>query len=173
MTGWVLEKGSDALGQADNIDRKFGNYFSAFVSDNSPGARCFVGAGANLPGSFSLKSVKSVTETRGLGANCHDESAYLVCESEPPYLRVISRYQHLDAGLPGTDWHTPHSPDTWGRRLDPVITAAISHTTNSEQWVHHLPSLVTRGTQGAVSPPPPASQPHIMTIVLPSHWIFS
>ena len=38
MTGWVLEKGSDALGQADNIDRKFGNYFSAFVSVNPTGA---------------------------------------------------------------------------------------------------------------------------------------
>ena len=37
MTGWVLEKGSDALGQADNIDRKFGNYFSAFVSVNPTG----------------------------------------------------------------------------------------------------------------------------------------
>ena len=33
-----MEKGSDALGQTDNIDRKFGNYFSAFVSVNSTGA---------------------------------------------------------------------------------------------------------------------------------------
>ena len=90
MTGWVLEKGSDALGQADNIDRKFGNYFSAFVSVNpagagrkgKAGALFVVGAGANLPGSFSLKSVKSVTQTRGLGANCHNESVYLVLQSE-------------------------------------------------------------------------------------------
>lgn len=88
MTGWVLEKGSDALGQADNIDRKFGNYFSAFVSVNPPGAGrkgkagvLFV-VGANMPGSFSLKSVKSVTQTRGLGANCHNESVYLVLQSE-------------------------------------------------------------------------------------------
>ena len=97
MTGWVLEKGSDALGQADNIDRKFGNYFSAFVSVNPAGAGrkgkgglFVVGAGANLPGSFSLKSVKSVTQTRGLGANCHNESVYLVLQSEHVWQRVLS-----------------------------------------------------------------------------------
>ena len=41
MTGWRKccgERERDALGQTDNIDRKFGNYFSAFVSGNSTGA---------------------------------------------------------------------------------------------------------------------------------------
>ena len=150
MTGWVLEKGSDALGQADNIDRKFGNYFSAFVSVNPPGAGrkgkgglFVVGAGANLPGSFSLKSVKSVTQTRGLGANCHNESVYLVLQSEHVWQRVLSLGITIWMLHPGTHWHTIPGPD-YSSQSPPTI----SHSTNTSSPLSPGDHLPPRGSPG-------------------------
>ena len=65
MTGWRKccgERERDALGQTDNIDRKFGNYFSAFVSVNSTGAGrkgkgVFVSLGAGAGGGDNICQV--------------------------------------------------------------------------------------------------------------------